>query len=964
MRANYLCKWVIPLPGLNQCDRGYPMTLDVITIGGGDLILQVFNAIAAVFNDSASIGAITSLAIFLGGLFASFEFSKSRDIKVLIRWTGMYVIVTSLMLYPKATVNIEDRTGIDLKPRIVDNVPLSLAIFASITSRIGIGFTEAVETVFHLPNDMAYNKTGMLMGSKLVFASRHFQITDAAFSETLNEFMQQCVFYDILLRKYTLQDILHVDNPWDFIKNHTSQARAFPLNGEITVCNVGAGKLDAQWKQAINNAATVYGGQILIGSSNPGKLLASHLSDGYQFLTNVSKQGDEILKTNLLANAFDQALSHYGANANAPAALQAYNDTKSELQSRETMDQTGRQAGIWMQYFKNIIEAVLYAAFIFIYFLSYLPFGVMIIRNYLCGLFVLQALAPMYAIINFAANFFAQSRSMSFLSSDSTHSGLSIANIAGITQANADAMAVAGYLMWPVTLGGAVMLFRGMPQAIQSMGQLMGGVVQHAGSHVVAESVGGNISAGNANFGNRSMHNTNANHWDTNLRYAAGSQTFQTAMGSSLTVTPSGGEVLDNRGSLSNLSVSVRMAESMRSVASHQAQSSLSAAFNQSQAAGEQYASALRKINDFSHQQSRFESSGDSHSQTETTGVSQSAHTVSQLVDSFAKEHHVNHERAAQVLGQVYADIKGGFEFFGNGGSMGVHGSASVSARSSFGSLYNDAHRFATDKNFAETMDSAKREAIESHYRDSSDQGNRLANSIASSLEKGDSYRTEAASQMSKAQSYSTLASTSSENAASIDANYSQVFYKWMRHQPSPASQYGRGTWSKDAIDNMAVHDPAMLQDYANRFVREKTDENMRSFEKTHHLSEGEKNIQDTYHHNNSKLHDRSGINAHYQNFNKELQHQVKNAGPNPVGIIKSGIKDEVHRDMQVNKHEIDNRHNELDQKAEPLNEGIHEKVKGGILGSLNGPIKGSTLEKIKNSKPLSDMFKDTPDES
>jgi hypothetical protein len=88
-------------------------------------------------------------------------------------------------------------------------------------------------------------------------------------------------------------------------------------------------------------------------------------------LTNVSVQGEVILKTNLLANAMSNALSHYGANANAPAALQAYEDTKSELQSRETMDQTGRQAAVWMQYFKNIIEAVLYSSFIFIYFLSY-----------------------------------------------------------------------------------------------------------------------------------------------------------------------------------------------------------------------------------------------------------------------------------------------------------------------------------------------------------------------------------------------------------------------------------------------------------------------------------------------------------------------------------------------------------------------------------------------------------------
>jgi conjugal transfer mating pair stabilization protein TraG len=910
------------------------MTLDVFTIGGGDLLEKVFNAVAVVFNDPVGVGAITSLAIMFGGLFTTFEFAKSKDIKVLIRWAGMYIIVTSLVLYPKATVVIEDRSGIDIKPRFIDHVPLSLAVFASLTSRIGIGFTEVIETVFHLPDDMSYNKTGMLMGSRLVLASRNFQITDPEFTQTLNEFMQQCVFYDLLLKKYTTQDLIHADNPWDFIKNHTSQARAFPLNSEITVCNVGAAKLDTWWNEIINAAASIYGGQLLGTNNNPSKLLLSHLSDGYSFLTNVSAQGEAILKTNLLANAMSNALSHYGANANAPAALQAYEDTKSELQARETMDQTGRQAAVWMQYFKNIIEAVVYAAFIIIYFLSYFPFGGAIVRNYLTGLFVLQALAPMYAIINFAANLFAQNRSIAFIASDPAHGGLSMANIAGITQANADAMAVAGYLMWPVTLGGAVMLFRGMPNAIQSMGQLLGGVVQHSGSHVVAESVGGNISAGNANFGNRSLNNTTANHWDTNARYAAGAATFQTGTGSSLTITPDGSEVLDNRGGLSNLGVSVHVAESIRSVASHQAQSSLNAAISQSQSAGEQYGAALRKINDYSHQQGHFESSGKSFSSTETTGFSKSAHEVSQLVNSFAKEHHISHEKAAQVLGQVYADMKGGFSLLGNGGSVGVHGSASLSGRSAFGSMYNDAYRFATDHNFAQTVDSAKRQSVESHYRDSNDQGNRLANSIASSFDKGDSYRIEASSQFSKAESYSQLASISTENAASINSNYTQEFYNWMRHQPSPSSQYGQGTWSKSAIDNAAINDPASLQHYADRFVNEKTNDAMRSFEGNNHLSHGEQHINNINHQNN--VHIRNHSDNQFQHFNNEINHEIQNRHAGNVGTVNESIKQDVTNHMNENKEKLDRKETELKQQADPLQERIREKVKGQVFGSLN----------------------------
>jgi conjugal transfer mating pair stabilization protein TraG len=931
--------------------------LDVFTIGGGDLIEEVFNAVASVFNDKAGIASITSLAVLIGGFFAALQFSHSKDVSVLMKWMGCYVLVTSLMLYPKATVNIEDQTGTDINPRIVDNVPLSLAIFSSITSRIGIGFTQVIETVFHMPDDMTYNKTGMLMGSKLVLAASHFQITDAQFSENLSAFMQQCVFFDLLLNKYTVQDLTHVSDPWNFIKQHTSVARAFPLNGQITICKDGAATLDETWKQEINNAATLYGAQI-IGGTNAAATMLSYLSDGYHFLTNISAQGDEILKTNVLSNAISQGLAHYGADVNAPAALTVYEDTKSELQTRQTFDETGREAGTWLQQFKNTIEAVAYSLFIFIYFLSYLPFGIGIIKNYLCGLFFIQSLAPMYAIINFAANFYAQGKSLAFITSDISHGSLSIANIKGITQANADAIALAGYLMWPVTIGGAIMIFRGMPSAMQSLGQYVGGVTQNAASHVIAEAVGGNISAGNTNFGNHSQFNTNANHWDTNARYAAGMTTLQTSTGSTLSITSSGSEILDNRGALSNLAVTVHGAESLRTVASHQAQASLSAALNRSHAAGESYGAALRHLDDYSHQKGHSVSSGQSSSLTDTAGFSHSAHTASQLVDSFAKEHHVSHERSAQILGQIYADAKIGGGFItkvGLGGSV----SSSISGRSSFGSLYNDAHRFAEDHNFVETVDSAKRDAKESHFRDSTDQGSRLVNSISSSFDQGDSLRFEASSQLSKSESYSTLASTSRENAQSINANYTQEFYEWMRHQPSPSSLYGQGTMSKSAIDNMAVHNPDLMQNYADQFVNDKTAETMKSFEQKHHLAQDEKSVEHVFRENNTKVNEQSHIAGAHSSFNQTVTQDLARAvhKGDGLGKIDVGIKKQVEKDITDRASHIHSEQTALNNNANPLKDRIHDKVKGQVFSSIDGTDGSLWAETIREKPEKGNLF-------
>ena len=913
-------------------------TLSVFTIGSGDLVLEVFNAIAAIFDSTTSIGAITHLGIMLGGICAVFQFSKSRDIQVLIRWMAVYVLVTSLILYPKTTVAIEDPT--DLKPRSIDNVPLSLALLANFTTRIGIGMAEIVETVFHMPDDMSYNKTGMLMGSKYVLASQDFQITDPVFSETLDAFMQQCVFYDLLLNRYTINDITHDKDPWKFIKEHTSVARAFPLNGQITICKNGAAELDKIWQQEMSNAAGIYGAQILGNSKEAGQTLLSHLSDGYNLLTKTSEQGAAILQKNLLANAMSLAVSHASANTNAPAALQAFEDTKNELQIRHTLDLTGRQAGYWLQQIKNTFEAVMYGAFIFVYFLSYFPFGMRVLSNYLFGLFYLQTLAPLFAIVNFAATFYAQNRSLIF----SNQEGLSIANMAGMTQTNADAMALAGYLSWIVALGGGIWLYRGWTSGIQSAGQYFGGVFQNAATHVAAEAISGNMSVGNTSFANQSLFNTNANHFDTNARHASGMVSLQTASGSMMSVSPNGREILNTQGSLSNLPVDIRVAESIRSSASTQYQSSVTAGVNKMQASGSQYATGLRHMDDYGSQSSHFENSGTNFSETQSSGLSHSASKVHNIMETFRKDHNISHERNAQLFAEVYADGHGGLEILGEGGKIGASVRGSGSVRSSFGSLYSEAQQYSKDHHFTEAVDQARRDAREAHYRVSDDAGNRVSQSIARSFDIGDSFRKEASSSFSEAQNYATLASQTTENASSINSNYSQEFYAWMRTQP-PINRHGGNmneTMSRSMIDSMSVSD---MQHYADRFSQEKSAQVIKSFNQDHHLSNGKSEIAHAYSQNNQSI---NGI-SHVQKQDHQYQHVVNNeASHHDTGHVNQGMVNTVNNQLeQDEKLYQDKKDSDTTQGTEIENK-ARDKVKGQVFGSLNA-VKSS--EKWINEK-------------
>ena len=64
-----------------------------------------------------------------------------------------------------------------------------------------------MEKTFSLPGDLTYQKTGVAMASRIVLASTQFQVTDPNFAQSVHSFVQQCVFYDVLLHKYSWNDL-------------------------------------------------------------------------------------------------------------------------------------------------------------------------------------------------------------------------------------------------------------------------------------------------------------------------------------------------------------------------------------------------------------------------------------------------------------------------------------------------------------------------------------------------------------------------------------------------------------------------------------------------------------------------------------------------------------------------------------------------------------------------------------
>ncbi len=375
----------------------------VITYGNGDILRELFNAIAAAMGDS-TFRTLIHLSILLAGTWAIGKLMFKRDLMVGVGWIALYFMAFYVLFLPKATVNIIDRVQ-QGKVYAVDNVPLGLAWLANITTAIGDGLTQLMEQNFSLPDDLRYGQTGMVMASNLVTAASTFQVTDPDFEKNLQGFIHQCVFYDLLLHKYSSQELFTAPHIWQFVTEHASPARAFLYNQTVVTCRDGVASLNQDWQTAITQAEGRYAARLFPEETEAKTQLLKYLPLSYSFLTDLSENASDLMQQNMMANAIQSGLLNWSAQTNAPAALEGYAFNKAQQQNRISNRTMGDMAAYWLPLLKNIFEGILYGSFVFIFLLILFPFGLTVLRQYAYSLLWLQLWAPSLCHHQFVCEF-------------------------------------------------------------------------------------------------------------------------------------------------------------------------------------------------------------------------------------------------------------------------------------------------------------------------------------------------------------------------------------------------------------------------------------------------------------------------------------------------------------------------------------------------------------------------------
>ena len=920
--------------------------LVVVTYGNGDIVREIFNAVAASMGDSPY-KTLLHLTLTLAGTWMVLQMITKRSLMVGVHWVGLYFLAFYVLFLPKATVTIIDRVQ-QSKVYSVDNVPLGLAILASYTTVIGDSLTQQVEKNFSMPNDLRYGQTGMLMASNLVTAAGSFQITDPVFQENMQDFINQCVFYDLLLNKYSAQDLLTAPNIWQFVTQNASPARAFMYNHSVVTCKDGVVSLNQDWKTAIDAAGDRYGARLFPNDTQAKVQLLKYLPLSYNYLTNLSDNASNLLQQNMMANALQNRVLGWSARSNAPAALESFAFNKAQQQTRIGNRTVGDLAAYWLPLMKNLFEGILYGSFVFIFLLLLFPFGGMVLLNYLYSLLWVQLWAPLYAIINLYVSFYAQYRSLGAIALGSGTTGLSLSTQSGLAQVNADMSSLAGYVSLSVPIIASSLVY-GFHRGFAQVAQYVGGSLHSGAGSVAAEAASGNLSLGNTSFGTHTANNTSANHFDTTARTATGMITNQMPGGSTLTMTQDGSMVMNNQGAISNLGTTVNLASAIRSTAMEQADTAYSAALSHQQAYSEAMSDAKRYAYDLSQQEAKSESNAQGYSTSVSSGETTALNSLDQQSTTLTHGHGAT-ESASKITtesGSVGAHT-GVSGRLGLGLGAGASASAGLSANASIN--LSHAHSEAEQRSYAQSeaslqntgharnVDTVLRDVQEGNYRTNTEEGRRLVENISASLDRAHQEQTQAAAQFQQTESYRQVASIAEENAVSINSNATQEFMTTMQH--SGAGMRG--------IEQTMVNHPeqAQAQAMAEAFTHSKAQAFIQDF--AHQSNASQASITHRDQENTQKLQSQQKLNAPQANY--QTDHAKIAAEARTEGLVRDKLVDRSLRtrsdqkikqrtqEIEDNKNHVMEEKNKLTQKVEKNKQDLRNAT--GLLWTEINKIK------------------------
>lgn len=479
---------------------------EIYAYGNVDTLTGVFNAIAAIMGGDDYFGLIKTVAV-TGVLVAAFAglFSPGRFHGW--GWLMGFMFLYYALFVPKTDVVIVDKLG-SQTPVAVGNVPIGVAFFGHYTSKVGDVMTRFFETAFQvipatnaqLPSELAYQKNGVMFGNRLIQGSRRANIADPQLRTDLIAYVYNCTLYD--LQDGTIDPATFSQSTDIWALMGTPNPARFSTYGnpvQVDTCpNVFtylANRLPAEVARAR---------AVLAFQMNPSldPAVAQSLIDGqveqayYKTKIATAAQGAaDLLRQNIMINLVQDTSSIVGQKLNDPASIMIAtaraNATASINSSFLTMGKVAEQA---LPLVRNVIEAIIYAVFPFVFLLFLLAQGRglgIAIKSFVLSLVWIQLWPPLYAILNYVATLASAKNLEAAARMGAATQGLALETASSIYHGAISDQAVAGYMVISIPII-ATAIIKGGEVAFQAVTGV--GPMQSAVSGESSATSKGNVS--------------------------------------------------------------------------------------------------------------------------------------------------------------------------------------------------------------------------------------------------------------------------------------------------------------------------------------------------------------------------------------------------------------------------------------------------------------------------------------
>lgn len=379
----------------------------------------IFNAAAAIHAAGDYRAALAAVA-FCGFVAAAIAYAFAPEKLLGWKWLGSVVLVFSVLIIPKVTVGIVDKTGAS-RVQIVGNVPFGVAALGSLTSTIGHTLTGLFETAFQslpapgaMPAELSYERNGLMFGNRLIREAGTVVLPDPAFRTDTVNFLLNCTTYDLIDGSLDPAAFSMSANVWPLLAS-PNPARFSTLTSAtgstIDTCPNVYRSLDTRLPAQVTRIQGKLAIQLnpTLPASMAATVIAGQVQQAYLTtrIADASATAADLIRQNAVLNVIHDAGKLTGQRANDPAAMVlAVGRAQATAQQNAAWINYGKIAEQALPVFRNVIEALCYALFPLFVLLLLLTSGketMLAIKGYASLLIWIQLWPPLTAVLNYMA---------------------------------------------------------------------------------------------------------------------------------------------------------------------------------------------------------------------------------------------------------------------------------------------------------------------------------------------------------------------------------------------------------------------------------------------------------------------------------------------------------------------------------------------------------------------------------